>query len=165
MSVATATHAGRRAALKTMTDWCIVRRPVSVPVGSEDASAPAMDPVTGKYNLDDDVDDVEMTVIYEGPFRIQVRADINANAYEAVIGEREDLVRTANVEFPVKTPASARGMVVRGSTAAIRDDDILTIKRCRLDPAMNGRVVNLQADIKGKSQATKRRFRSRELIG
>jgi hypothetical protein len=30
---------------------------------------------------------------------------------------------------------------------------------------MNGRVVNLQADIKGKSQATKRRFRSRELIG
>jgi hypothetical protein len=161
MSVRTATYAGRRAARRTFTDTCRVTRPVRVDSDAGDADAPVLDEDTGQYtDVDGDPQDTPPQVIYEGPFRIQVRADINANAYEAVVGEYENTIRTANVEFPVKTPVEAIG-----STASILSDDVLLVLRCPLDPALEGHIVNLQADIKAKSQATKRRFRSRELIG
>lgn len=159
MSIRTATYRGRRAARRTFTDWCQVTRPVKTDVTDGDPDEPVLGP-DGKYTQIEPPDDVPPLLVYEGPFRIQVRADINANAYEAVVGEREGTIRTANVEFPVKTPVEAKG-----STAAILADDILKIIRVPLDPALEGHVINLQADIKAKSQATKRRFRSREVIG
>lgn len=145
MSARTATLAGRRAARKRFIDECKVER------RDPNQPPPVMDPTTHKYP------DPPMMVVYQGPFAIQVRSDINANAVEAVTGEGERMYRTATMQFPVDTPADAVG-----STAAIRDDDQLTIIRCALDIAMEGRTVNLQADTKGKSFATMRRFRSRE---
>jgi hypothetical protein len=153
VSVATATYAGRRAANRRFIDWCRVERP------NTEGEAPVLDPDTLTYP---DTVTPDLVLIYEGPFALQVRSDINANAVEAVIAEHEDTYRTGVIQFPVVTPASDK---VRGRTDAILADDQLTIVRCRLDPSMNGRVLNLQADTKGKTAATMRRFRSREALG
>lgn len=150
MSAITTVLQGRRKMLALMIDRVQVIRP------DPDAGAPAMDPATGQYVAGATV------VIYEGPGRIQVRADINSNAVEAVVGEREATYRTATLQLPVNREGLPKGSV--GDPSVIEPDDEAIIVRCPLDPAMQGRHLNLQADTKGKTHATHRRFRTRELV-
>lgn len=101
---------------------------------------------TGQY------DDPPRITVYEGPCRIQVRSDINANAVEAVIGEHEFTYRTATLQLPIE------------GTADVRPDSIAVLLSCPLDPALEGAEFNVQAETKGKTHATHRRYRIREVV-
>lgn len=165
MNTAHTTYAARRAARRTFIDICIIERPTLITDEAEaEDSEPVLDLETGQYVDPDsgdpiDVDKLPRTLVYRGPFRLQVRSDINSNAVEAVIGEHEDVYRTGSIELPVRTPTSAQG-----STSAVLPGDMLTILRCKTDAAMQGRVLNMMGDVKGKTNASKRRFRTREVI-
>lgn len=137
MSAASTVLAGRQAIEDLMVDTCRVTR--------YDSNDRTWNETTGQYSGDTG------TVVYEGKFRIQVRSDINANAVEAVVGEHEWTYRTATVQLPIE------------GTGGIVADCVLEILTCPLDPDMEGRLYNLQADTKGKTHATHRRFRAKEL--
>lgn len=121
-----------------MVDTCIIRR--------HSPADRVWDEGTGQYSGDTG------TIVYQGKFRLQVRSDINANAVEAVVGDHEWTYRTATVQLPII-----------GSTDVV-SDCVLEYVTCPLDPGMVGRFYNLQADSKGKTHATHRRFRARELL-
>lgn len=91
------------------------------------------------------------TVVYEGKFRMQVRSDINSNAIEAVVGDHEWTYRTATAQLPID------------GTSEVVPDCVLEVLTCALDPSMVGHFFNLQADTKGKTHATHRRFLAKEL--
>lgn len=101
---------------------------------------------TGQY------DEGLPTVLYEGPCRVQVRSDINSNAVEAGIGEHEFTYRTATLQLPI-------------AATGIPADAVAHILTCPLDPDQVGREFNIQAETKGKTHATHRRFRIREVVG
>lgn len=90
--------------------------------------------------------------ILAGRSRIQVRSDINSNAVEAVVAEHEWTYRTATLQLPIF------------GTGHLRSDYVAKILACPGDPELIGHIFNLQAETKGKSQATHRRFRIRELM-
>lgn len=90
--------------------------------------------------------------VYEGKCRIQVRSDINSNAVEAVVAEHEWTYRTATLQLPIE------------GTGEILGDYVAEILTCPYDPEMVGRVFNLQVESKGKTLATHRRYRIRELM-
>lgn len=90
--------------------------------------------------------------VYEGKCRIQVRSDINSNAVEAVVAEHEWTYRTATLQLPIE------------GTGDILGDYVAEILTCPYDPEMVGRVFNLQVESKGKTLATHRRYRIRELM-
>ncbi len=92
------------------------------------------------------------TTVYEGKCRLQVRSDINANAVEAVVAEHETTYRTATLQLPIS-----------GSEAVV-PDCVAEILTCSLDPHMVGRILNLQAESKGKTMSSHRRFRAREVV-
>lgn len=100
-------------------------------------------------------------VIYEGRAHVQVRSDINSNAYEAVIGEHEGTVRTCTIDVPVVADPEQGDI---GSTAAILPDDACTILESPMDPERVGRVMNLQAETKDKTFSTRRRLRGLEVV-
>lgn len=129
-----------------MIDTCRITR--AVPPGPEDFNEATLQYATPAP-----------VVIYEGPCRVQVRADINSNAVEAVVAEHEWTYRTGTLQLPITAP---EGSV--GSTANVRPDDTATMLSCPLDAEMVGRKLNLQADTKGKTAASCRRFRTRELM-
>lgn len=114
-----------------------------------------LDPVTLAYPEQGRV------TVYEGRCRVQVRADINSNAVEAVVGEHEWTYRTSTAQFPMAAD-SAKGDV--GDPAAIRSDYVLEILTSPLDESRVGAVLNLQADSKNKTLASHRRFRAREVL-
>lgn len=87
-----------------------------------------------------------------GRCRIQVRSDINSNAVEAVVGEHEWTYRTATLQLPID------------GTAQVPSEAVVEYLSCPSDPVMVGRVFNVSAETKGKSQATHRRYRIRELM-
>jgi hypothetical protein len=151
VSAKSITLAGRRAIEAQMVDRCVVTRD-SDP-NDPGYVEPVMDPVTLQYPP------APRIRVYEGNCRVQVRSDINANAVEAVIGDHEFTYRTATLQLPIDTDVKDFG-----STAAIRPDNVATILRCSLDPAMENRELNLQAESKGKTHATHRRFRIREVL-
>lgn len=98
--------------------------------------------------------DSEMSrAILAGKYRIQVRSDINSNAVEAVVGEHEWTYRTATMQLPIL------------GTAHLEANYVANIITCTYDDSLTGRVFNLQAETKGKTHATHRRFRIRELMG
>lgn len=103
---------------------------------------------TGQY------DPPARITVYEGKCRIQVRSDINSNAVEAVVGEHEWTYRTGTLQLPITA-----------ETGAIRPDFICEYLTCPLDPSMVGRLFNMQAETKGKTHATHRRYRIREVLG
>lgn len=144
-----------------MTDTCTIARP-GVSSGALDAdlqyvtAAPviiygpgAVDPVTG-VPITADTHLGRDTL--SGKCRIQVRSDINSNAVEAVVAEHEWTYRTATLQLPID------------GTGHIESDTILTILTCMYDEAMVGRKFNVQAETKGKSHASHRRYRIRELM-
>lgn len=91
-------------------------------------------------------------VTLSGKCRIQVRSDINSNAVEAVVAEHEWTYRTATLQLPIE------------GTAQIPAEAVAEYLSCPSDPVMVGRVFNVSAESKGKSQATHRRYRIRELM-
>lgn len=100
-------------------------------------------------------------IVFEGRCRVQVRSDINSNAVEAVVAEHEWTYRTSTAQFPMFADP-AKGDI--GDPAAIQPDYVLEIVASPLDSARVGRVMNLQADTKNKTQASHRRFRVREVL-
>lgn len=138
MSAASVVARGRAAIEALMVDTCkVVRYNPADRVWNES---------TGQY------DEGDGTTVYEGRFRIQVRSDINANAVEAEVAEHEWTYRTATAQLPI------------AGTEDIASDCVLEILTCPLDAGMVGRLYNLQADSKGKTHSTHRRFRARELL-
>lgn len=131
--------AGRAAILALMIDECVITAP-------GEGKGP-FNEETGQYDAPPRV------TVYEGPCRIQVRSDINSNAVEAVVAEHEFTYRTGTLQLPIH------------GTGDIRPDYIATVTRCPLDESMVGREYNMQAETKGKTHATHRRYRIRELIG
>jgi hypothetical protein len=91
--------------------------------------------------------------ILAGKYRIQVRSDINSNAVEAVVAEHEWTYRTATMQLPIL------------GSGHLESNYVANIVTCTYDDSLTGRQFNLQAETKGKSQATHRRFRIRELMG
>lgn len=102
------------------------------------------EPLTGNDELS--------AAILAGKYRVQVRSDINSNAVESVVAEHEWTYRTATLQLPIL------------GTGHIRSDYIGIPLTCTFDPELIGRVFNLQVESKGKSQATHRRYRIRELM-
>jgi hypothetical protein len=90
--------------------------------------------------------------VLAGKYRIQVRSDINSNAVEAVVAEHEGTYRTATLQLPI------------AGTGHIPTDVEAELLTCTYDPEMVGRVFNVQAETKGKTHATHRRYRIREVL-
>ena len=88
-----------------------------------------------------------------GKYRIQVRSDINSNAVESVYAEREWIYRTATLQLPID------------GTGHIQTDYVMEPITAAYDEFLVGRQFNVQAESKGKTHATHRRFRLRELMG
>jgi hypothetical protein len=99
------------------------------------------------------------TTVYEGPGRIQVKADINSNVVETTAGEREWTYLTATLQLPVETPEGAIG-----SVAAIDVDHVCEILTSPMDPSMVGSEFNVQGRIGPKSHEVYRRYRLRQVV-
>lgn len=102
--------------------------------------------------------DPARVVVYRGPCRMQVKADINSNVVESTAGDREWTYLTGQLQLPVETPADAVG-----SVADVRPDQIAEITVALFDPSLEGRVFNVQG-IYHKSQAGYQRFRVKEVV-
>jgi hypothetical protein len=97
-------------------------------------------------------------VVYEGPCRIQVKADINSNVVETTAGEREWTYTTSQLQLPVMNPPEAIGDV-----GDVDVDHVAEILTAEYDPALVGRLFNIKAPY-GKSQAVYRRMRVNEVV-
>lgn len=138
----------RAMAEANLTDWILVER-AKVGRGVFDES-------TGQYANDDP--DAPKDPIYEGPAKIQIRADINANIVEPLEVEREWGYQTSTLKTPIVGAGDSTG-----SAVDIRPDDICTVVTAPYDPALVGRVFNIHtAD--HKSLASTRRFKLREAV-
>lgn len=136
--------ADRAMATANMTDTVRIER---VRPGRGD-----MDPDTLQYP------DAVTDLIYEGPCKIQIRADINSNIVEPVEVEREWGYETSTLVVPIETPAGAQG-----STGDVRPDDVATMLTSTYDPSIPGRVFNIHTSFH-KSIASSRRFKLREPV-
>lgn len=139
MSAESVTLAGRAAIESLMIDTCRVTK-AGVGKGPFNAT-------TGQY-----APPARITV-YEGKCRIQVRSDINSNAVEAVVGDYESVYRTATLQLPVTA-----------TSGAIEPDCVATLLTCPLDPSLVGTEYGVLAETKGKTHASHRRFRIREVL-
>lgn len=145
----------RAMAQAEMFDTCrIVRFPAA-------AAGGAMDPTTFQYpaTFTNDIPD-NATVVYEGPCRIQIRADINANIVEPQELEREWAYQTSTLHLPVDTD----DRIVSGASKDVQSDDVCVYLTSTYDPGLPDRVFNMQATTH-KTLATVRRFRIREATG
>lgn len=144
--------AGQMSSGFLFVDECIIRRP--------SPSKGTFNKATGQY---DDVP--EPTVIYEGPCRMQVRADINSNVVETgAPGTHESVYLTSQVQLPLSNDIP--GVAVKqGSSAAVRADDVCewTAAGRSSDENMVGRIYNIAGPFH-KTHASKRRFRVREVV-
>ena len=96
--------------------------------------------------------------VYEGPCRIQVKADINSNVVETTAGEREWTYLTAQLQLPVATPDGATG-----SVTDVDVDNVAEILTAPYSPQMVGREFNIQGTYY-KSHAVYARYRVRENV-
>lgn len=130
--------ADRALAEENLTDTCLIER---APAGRG-----TFDEETGQYTQAAD-----RALIYEGPCKVQIRADINSNIVEPVEVEREWGYETSTLAVPI------------AGTEDVRPDDICTILTSQYDPALPGRVFNVHTSFH-KSIATTRRFKLREPV-
>lgn len=107
---------------------------------------------TGKY------DPPAPITVYEGPCRIQVKADINSNVVETTAGEREWTYLTGQLQLPVENPAG-----VTGSVNNIDVDQVCEMLACPHSPTLVGTKHNIQGTYH-KSQAVYSRYRLREVV-
>lgn len=98
-------------------------------------------------------------VVYEGPGRLQIRADVNSNVVEVTAGEKEWAYQTAILGIPIATPTGAIG-----DPADVHIDMTATCVVAAEDPALAGRVFQVRA-IMHKTHATARRLRVTETVG
>lgn len=140
--------ASQQSSAYQFVDECIIYRP--------GAGQGTRNEDTGQY--DDPPDEV---VVYEGPCRMQVRADINSNVVETSAGGREWTYLTSQVQLPL----DGHPDIKRGSSADVRTDDICrwTATGASGDPAMVDRLFNIAGPFH-KTHASKRRFRVREVV-
>ena len=142
--IASVLAAGRDAFDSLLTDTCQITKP------GEGESV--FDESTGQYAEPDRV------TVYEGPARIQVKADINSNVVETTAGEREWTYLTAQLQLPVETPAEATG-----SVQDVDVDHVCEILASPYSPSMVGRKFNVQGTYY-KSHAVYARYRVREVV-
>lgn len=107
---------------------------------------------TGQYT------DPPRVVVYEGPCRIQVKADINSNVVEATAGEHEWTYLTGQLQLPIVTPAGAIG-----SVDAVDVDHILKMLAAPHSPTLVDAEFNIQGTYH-KSQAVYGRYRVKEVV-
>jgi hypothetical protein len=136
----------RRMAEDNLPDTCRITRGA--------AGRGAFNETTGQYANDGAAGDV----IYEGPCKIQVRADINNNIVEPVEAEREWGYETSTLVVPISPVA---GCV--GDPGKVFPDDVCTMLNSSYDPALPGRVFNVHTSFH-KSIASTRRFKIREPV-
>lgn len=144
MSTSQLLAAGRAAFAAVVTD--------TVRITAPGEGEKTFDEATGAYTEPDRV------VVYEGPGRIQVKADINSNVVETTAGEREWTYLTAQLQLPTVTPANAVGDVY-----AVRTDHVCEIVAAPNSPDLVGSLYNIQGTY-NKSQAVYLRFRVREVV-
>ncbi len=144
MSVEDALREGRLAFADVLTDTCSITKP-GVGTGS-------FNETTGQY------DTPARIVVYAGPCRIQVKADINSNVVETTAGEREWTYLTAQLQLPVETPAGATGDV-----GDVDVDHVCEITAAPYSPTLVGSLFNIQGTYH-KSQAVYLRYRVREVV-
>lgn len=137
---------GRAAWLALATDTCRITKPAAGGKGpiNED---------TGQYDQRP-----APVVVYEGPCRMQIRADMNANIVEVTAGDREWPYQTSTLAIPIDAPPGAAG-----DPADVRVDHTVTYLTCPADPGMVDRQFQIRA-IMRKSHATSRRMRVTELV-
>jgi hypothetical protein len=137
--------AGRAAFAGICTDTCRITR-----AGSGER---VFNEGTGQYT------DPARVTVYEGPCRVQVKADINSNVVETTAGEREWTYLTGQLQLPVGDDPR----IVTGETKNIRPDMIAECLTAPFDDDLPGRLFNIQGTYH-KSQAVYRRFRVREVV-
>lgn len=104
--------------------------------------------------------DPPRVTVYEGPCRIQIKADINSNVVETTAGDHEWTYLTDTLQVPIVADPE----VSTGTTAAVRPDNVAEILTNPDDTSLVGRVFNIQG-MYHKTHATHRRFRVREVVG
>lgn len=127
-----------------MTDTCEITKPGTGPR--------VFNETTGQYT------DPARVPVYNGPCRIQVKADINSNVVETTAGEREWTYLTAQLQLPVHTPADATG-----SVDDVDVDHVCEMLTAPYSPSLVGALFNIQGTYH-KSQAVYLRFRVREVV-
>lgn len=146
---------GRALAEAHFEDTCEITKP-GVGKGPFNEETGQYDPpprivIYGPGAVDENGNPVTDDDILAGRCRIQVRSDINA--VEAVVGEHEWTYRTGTLQLPIN------------GTAHIKPDYIARHLTCPYDSSLVGRLYNMQAETKGKTHATHRRYRIREVLG
>lgn len=144
MSLDSTLRAGRFAFDAILTDTCEITKP-------GEGKGP-FNEVTGQY------DTPARIVVYSGPCRIQVKADINSNVVETSAGEREWTYLTAQLQLPVETPSSATGDV-----NDVDVDHVCEVLTAPYSSSLVGSLFNIQGTYH-KSQAVYLRFRVREVV-
>jgi hypothetical protein len=142
---------GRAMAQRQMVDTCKVVRYAPIAVGGE------LDEATGKYPQQTAGVPDNATVIYEGPCRIQIRSDINANIVEPQELDREWAYQTSTLQLPIADD----DRIVTGTSGDIQSNDVCVYLTSRYDPSLVGRLFNMQATTH-KTMSSVRRFRIRE---
>lgn len=150
MSLTSVLAQGQAAWLAIATDTCRVTR--AAVDGDAEYVEQTLDEDTLQYP------DQGRVTVYEGPCRVQVKADINSNVVETTAGEREWTYLTAQLQVPVHTPATATG-----SVDDIDVDHVAEIIASPHSPSLVGSLFNIQGTYH-KSQAVYLRFRVREVI-
>lgn len=104
-------------------------------------------------------------VVYEGPARVQVKADINSNVVETTAGDREFTYLTDQLQLPAEVPPYEwfDGAVI-GSPYDVDVDNVVEILAAPYGSSMVGSKLNVAGPY-NKSQAVYLRFRVREPVG
>jgi hypothetical protein len=144
VSVPSVLAAGQRAFAQLCTDTCRITKPGT-------GKGP-MNETTGRY------DPPARVTVYEGPCRLQVKADINSNVVETTAGEREWTYLTAQLQLPVHTPDGATG-----SVNDVDVDYVCEVLAAPHSPTLVGVLLNIQGTYH-KSQAVYSRYRVREVV-
>lgn len=143
--VSTELAEGRTAWLALAVDTCRITKP--------GVGKPVLDEATGVRVPPAPV------VVYEGPCRLQIRADVNSNVVEVTAGEKEWAYQTAILGIPISAPAGAVG-----DPGAVQIDHTVTYLTAAEDPDLVGRMFQIRA-VMHKTHATSRRLRVTETVG
>lgn len=143
MSLGSVLEDGRRAFAELCTDTCRITRDGDGPRGP-------LNEATGQYAPPPRV------IVYEGPARLQVKADINSNVVEATAGEHEWTYLTAQLQLPTETPVGAVG-----SVHDVGANHLCEMLAAPHSPSLVGRRLTIQGPYH-KSQAVYLRFRVKE---
>lgn len=144
----------RAMAQREMQDTCRIYRYPAPAAGG------ALDEETGQYPQQTTDIPAGAVVVYEGPCRIQIRSDINANIVEPQELDREWAYQTSTLQLPVDYDER----IVAGASKDVMTKDVCVYLTARYDPALPGRIFNMNATTH-KSQSSVRRFRIREATG